>query len=157
MPRLPRGVSGPDAVRALERLGFGVVRQPRGSHIVMRRGASGGVVSNHREIKTGTLAGVLRQAGSFRRGVHEELEDLSQLPDTESCARGAGRSRRRRRFPCVGGPCMGSRRLAGSPGNIDGSGRAWEAGEPVCSVERDEIDVSVQPREQTRQSLRRGG
>jgi hypothetical protein len=29
----------------------------------MRRGASGCVVPNHREIKTGTLAGVLRQAG----------------------------------------------------------------------------------------------
>jgi len=62
MPRLPRGVSGPDAIRALERLGFAVVRQ-RGSHIVMRRGSSGCLVPNHREIKTGTLAGVLRQAG----------------------------------------------------------------------------------------------
>ena len=61
MPRLPR-VSGAEAVRALERLGFVVARQ-RGSHIVMRRGASGCVVPNHREIKTGTLAGVLRQAG----------------------------------------------------------------------------------------------
>ena len=62
MPRLPRGVSGADVVRALERLGFAVVRQ-RSSHIVMRRGVSGCVVPNHREIKTGTLAGVLRQAG----------------------------------------------------------------------------------------------
>ncbi|MFN2476963.1 MAG: type II toxin-antitoxin system HicA family toxin [Chthoniobacterales bacterium] len=61
MPRLPR-VSGSEAVRALERLGFAVVRQ-RGSHIIMRRGASGCVVPNHREIKTGTLAGILRQAG----------------------------------------------------------------------------------------------
>lgn len=61
MPRLPR-VSGAQAVRALERLGFVVVRQ-RGSHIIMRRGGSGCVVPNHREIKLGTLAGVLRQAG----------------------------------------------------------------------------------------------
>ncbi|MCW5556831.1 MAG: type II toxin-antitoxin system HicA family toxin [Verrucomicrobiae bacterium] len=29
----------------------------------MRRGSAGCVVPNHREIKTGTLAGVLRQAG----------------------------------------------------------------------------------------------
>jgi hypothetical protein len=29
----------------------------------MRRGSSGCVVPNHREIKVGTLAGVLRQAG----------------------------------------------------------------------------------------------
>ncbi len=61
MPKLPR-VSGAEVVRALQRLGFEVARQ-RGSHIVMRRGASGCVVPNHRELKTGTLAGVLKQAG----------------------------------------------------------------------------------------------
>ena len=61
MPKLPR-VSGAEAVRALERLGFTVARQ-RGSHIVLRRGSSGCVVPNHRELKTGTLAGVLKQAG----------------------------------------------------------------------------------------------
>ena len=61
MPRLPR-ISGTEAVRALQRLGFEVVRQ-RGSHIVMRRGSSGCVVPNHREVRVGTLAGVLRQAG----------------------------------------------------------------------------------------------
>ena len=61
MPKLPR-ISGAEAVRALERLGFVIARQ-RGSHIVMRRGSSGCVVPNHREVKVGTLAGVLRQAG----------------------------------------------------------------------------------------------
>lgn len=61
MPKLPR-VSGAQAVRALERLGFAVARQ-RGSHIVMRRGSTGCVVPNHRELKTGTLAGLLKQAG----------------------------------------------------------------------------------------------
>jgi predicted RNA binding protein YcfA (HicA-like mRNA interferase family) len=61
MPSLPR-VSGAEVVRALERLGFRVTRQ-RGSHIVMRRGAAGCVVPNHRELKTGTLAGVVKQAG----------------------------------------------------------------------------------------------
>lgn len=60
MPSLPR-VSGADVIRALERLGFSVVRQ-RGSHVVLRRAASGCVVPNHRELKTGTLAGVLKQA-----------------------------------------------------------------------------------------------
>jgi predicted RNA binding protein YcfA (HicA-like mRNA interferase family) len=29
----------------------------------MRRGSSGCVVPNHRELKTGTLSGVLKQAG----------------------------------------------------------------------------------------------
>jgi predicted RNA binding protein YcfA (HicA-like mRNA interferase family) len=61
MPKLPR-TSGPEIVRALQRLGFEIARQ-RGSHIIMRRGASGCVVPNHREVKVGTLAGVLRQAG----------------------------------------------------------------------------------------------
>ena len=61
MPNLPR-VSGGETVRALERLGFATVHQ-RGSHIVMRRGSSGCVVPNHRELKTGTLAGLLKQAG----------------------------------------------------------------------------------------------
>ena len=61
MPKLPR-TSGPETVRALQRLGFEVARQ-RGSHIVLRRGASGCVVPNHRELKVGTLAGLLRQAG----------------------------------------------------------------------------------------------
>lgn len=61
MPKLPV-VSGREAIRALERLGFVVVRQ-RGSHLVMRRESSGCVVPNHSELKTGTLAGILKQAG----------------------------------------------------------------------------------------------
>jgi predicted RNA binding protein YcfA (HicA-like mRNA interferase family) len=61
MPSLPR-VSGAEAIRALERLGFAFVRQ-RGSPVVLRREAIGCVVPNHRELKTGTLAGVLKQAG----------------------------------------------------------------------------------------------
>jgi predicted RNA binding protein YcfA (HicA-like mRNA interferase family) len=61
MPKLPV-VSGAEVVRALERLGFMVARQ-RGSHIVMRRGSIGCVVPNHRELKIGTLVGLLKQAG----------------------------------------------------------------------------------------------
>jgi predicted RNA binding protein YcfA (HicA-like mRNA interferase family) len=60
MPKLPH-ISGREAVRALQKLGFEVARQ-KGSHIVMKRGSDGCVVPNHPEIKTGTLAGVLRQA-----------------------------------------------------------------------------------------------
>jgi predicted RNA binding protein YcfA (HicA-like mRNA interferase family) len=61
MPELPH-LSGAEIVRVLERLGFVVVRQ-RGSHIILRREARGFVVRNHREVKVGTLAGLLRQAG----------------------------------------------------------------------------------------------
>lgn len=60
-PSLPI-ISGAEAIRALQRLGFIVVRQ-RGSHIVLRRGSQGCVVPNHREMKIGTLSGVLKQAG----------------------------------------------------------------------------------------------
>jgi predicted RNA binding protein YcfA (HicA-like mRNA interferase family) len=60
MPKLPR-VSGAEAIRALERLGFEKTRQ-KGSHVVMRHGTRGCVVPLHAELKTGTLAGVLRQA-----------------------------------------------------------------------------------------------
>lgn len=61
MPKLPR-VSGAEALKALQRLGFEKVRQS-GSHVVARRGAMGCVVPMHDELKVGTLAGLLRQAG----------------------------------------------------------------------------------------------
>jgi predicted RNA binding protein YcfA (HicA-like mRNA interferase family) len=61
VPKLPH-LSGADVIRAFERLGFAQVRQ-KGSHVVMKRGSSGCVVPLHREVKVGTLAGVLRQAG----------------------------------------------------------------------------------------------
>jgi len=65
MPKLPR-VSGAEAIRALERLGFAQVRQ-RGSHVVLKRSGAdrvaGCVVPLHSELATGTLRGILKQAG----------------------------------------------------------------------------------------------
>jgi predicted RNA binding protein YcfA (HicA-like mRNA interferase family) len=61
MPKLPC-ISGAEAIKALEKLGFKKVRQ-RGSHAVMRRGADGCVVPMHAELKIGTLAGLIRQTG----------------------------------------------------------------------------------------------
>lgn len=49
-------------VKALQRLGFVVARQ-RGSHIVLRKGAQGCDVPNYRELKAGTLSGLLKQGG----------------------------------------------------------------------------------------------
>jgi len=64
MPKLRR-VSGAQAIRALERLGFVQVRQ-RGSHVVLRKetpeGSVGCVVPLHDELAIGTLRGILRQA-----------------------------------------------------------------------------------------------
>ena len=65
MPRLRR-VSGREAIRVLEKLGFVQVRQ-RGSHVVLRKEtlevAVGCVVPLHRELAIGTLRGILKQAG----------------------------------------------------------------------------------------------
>ena len=60
MPKLPR-VSGAEALKALQKLGFEKVRQS-GSHVVARCGAKGCVIPMHAELKIGTLAGLLRQA-----------------------------------------------------------------------------------------------
>lgn len=64
MPSLRR-VSGAEAIRALERLGFTRVRQ-RGSHVVLKKRigdvAIGCVVPLHPELAIGTLRGILRQA-----------------------------------------------------------------------------------------------
>lgn len=58
MPHL----SGKEIVHRLEKLGFASIRQ-KGSHIVMHKGSQGCVVPNHREVKIGTLSGILKQAG----------------------------------------------------------------------------------------------
>lgn len=60
-PKLPN-LSGKEIIRRLENLGFVLVRQ-KGSHIVMRKGSQGCVVPNHKEVKIGTLSGILKQAG----------------------------------------------------------------------------------------------
>ncbi|MGL5926347.1 type II toxin-antitoxin system HicA family toxin [Chroococcidiopsis sp.] len=64
MPKLPR-ISSKEAIRALERLGFVQIRQT-GSHVVMKKvtadGEIGCVVPVHRELKIGTLSGILKQA-----------------------------------------------------------------------------------------------
>ncbi|MEO7814249.1 MAG: type II toxin-antitoxin system HicA family toxin [Sphingomicrobium sp.] len=49
-------------MRLLGQAGFAQVRQ-RGSHVVMRRADIVCVVPLHKDVKTGTLAGLLRQAG----------------------------------------------------------------------------------------------
>ena len=60
MPKFP-GLSEKEIVRALEKLGFHIARQS-GSHILMKRGEKGCVIPNHKEVKVGTVNGILRQA-----------------------------------------------------------------------------------------------
>ncbi len=51
-----------DIIKALQKLGFIVARQS-GSHVVLKRNGVGCVVPNHKEVKIGTVNGLLRQAG----------------------------------------------------------------------------------------------
>ena len=61
MPKLPV-LSGEEVIRMLETLGFERARQ-KGSHVILRRAGVGCVVPLHRELKSGTLTGIIRQSG----------------------------------------------------------------------------------------------
>ena len=63
MSQLPR-ISGRECVRALEQVGFYVVRQ-RGSHVMVRHDDPYAevVVPDHRELDKGTLRAIIRQVG----------------------------------------------------------------------------------------------
>ncbi|MCL4551866.1 MAG: type II toxin-antitoxin system HicA family toxin [Bacteroidetes bacterium] len=64
MPKLKK-ISGEEAIRALEQFGFIRTRQ-RGSHVILKKqttlGYIGCVVPLHKELKIGTLLGILKQA-----------------------------------------------------------------------------------------------
>lgn len=60
MPRIP-GLHHLDAVRALEKAGFQVVRQ--GKHIVMSDGSRQVTIPRHNPIKAFTMGGIVRDAG----------------------------------------------------------------------------------------------
>ena len=70
--KLPRDISGDQAVRALIRLRFERQRQT-GSHVILRKENRTVVVPQHRPIKPGTLKGLLEQAAvsldAFRKQI----------------------------------------------------------------------------------------
>jgi predicted RNA binding protein YcfA (HicA-like mRNA interferase family) len=70
--KVPRDVTGAEAVRALRRLGFESIRQT-GSHHIMRRDDKTVVVPQHKPIKPGTLRGMLDQAGVTLEAFTEAL------------------------------------------------------------------------------------
>ena len=70
--KLPRDISGAEAARALQRLGF-VVRRQTGSHRILRRESRTVVVPQHKQLKPGTLNGLLEQAGVSLEQFVEEL------------------------------------------------------------------------------------
>lgn len=68
MPRLPQ-LSGKEIIKALSRAGFAAIRQ-KGSHVILvketpeRKRTT--VVPLHKEVDTGTLIEIMRQAGLTR-------------------------------------------------------------------------------------------
>ncbi len=60
MPRIP-GVNHLDAVRALEKASFRVVRQ--GKHIVMSDGVRQVTIPRHNPVKAFTMGGIVQDAG----------------------------------------------------------------------------------------------
>jgi predicted RNA binding protein YcfA (HicA-like mRNA interferase family) len=68
VPRIP-GVNHQNAVRALEKAGFQVIRQ--GKHIVMSDGTRQVTIPRHNPIQAFTMGGIVRDAGltpdEFRR------------------------------------------------------------------------------------------
>jgi predicted RNA binding protein YcfA (HicA-like mRNA interferase family) len=60
--KIPRDVSGLEAVRALKRCGFAYLRQT-GSHVILRKESRTVVVPQHKPLKPGTLKGIVEQAG----------------------------------------------------------------------------------------------
>jgi predicted RNA binding protein YcfA (HicA-like mRNA interferase family) len=60
MPKLP-GVNHLDAIRALEKRGFRIVRQ--GKHIVMSDGIRILTIPRHNPVNAYTMAGIVQDAG----------------------------------------------------------------------------------------------
>ena len=60
MPKLP-GINHLDAIRALEKAGFGVVRQ--GKHVVMSDGVRILTIPRHNPVNAFTMGGIVRDAG----------------------------------------------------------------------------------------------
>ena len=70
MPKLP-GVNHLDAVRALEKLGFEIIRQ--GKHIVMSDGKRQVTIPRHNPLKAFTMGGIVQDAGLTVEGFRKLL------------------------------------------------------------------------------------
>jgi predicted RNA binding protein YcfA (HicA-like mRNA interferase family) len=76
--KLPRGVSADRLIRALERVGYEVIRQ-KGSHIRLRHQGPPAhtiTVRLHSPLKTGTLHGILAEISAARSTTIESLCEL---------------------------------------------------------------------------------
>ena len=61
MPGL-RKISGKQCIKILcKHFGFKIIRR-KGSHVILRKGSIGTVIPDHKELKIGTLKGILELA-----------------------------------------------------------------------------------------------
>ena len=70
MPRIP-GVNHQDAIRALQKAGFRVVRQ--GKHIVMSDGIRIVTIPRHNPVNAFTMGGIVQDAGLSEEAFRELL------------------------------------------------------------------------------------
>ncbi|MDO8554468.1 MAG: type II toxin-antitoxin system HicA family toxin [Candidatus Micrarchaeota archaeon] len=65
MPKIPRNLPGLQVIKILSKMGFHAIRQ-KGSHVVLEKIIGmerwGCVVPLHKDLKVGTLKGILKQA-----------------------------------------------------------------------------------------------
>lgn len=76
--KLPRSISGDRLIRALERLGYGVVRE-KGSHVRLRNAGPPAhfiTVPLHGSLKIGTLHGILSEVAQTRSITIESIIEL---------------------------------------------------------------------------------
>lgn len=76
--KLPRGVSADNVIHAMERLGYGMIRQ-KGSHVrLQHKGPPVHTITVplHNPLKTGTLHGILSEIAQARSIGIESIIDL---------------------------------------------------------------------------------
>ncbi len=76
--KLPRGVSADRLIRALERLGYEVIRQ-KGSHVRLQHEGPPAhtiTIPLHNPLKTGTLHGILSEVARMRSTTLDPLSEL---------------------------------------------------------------------------------
>ena len=76
--KFPRGVSGDRVIRALQQIGYVIVRQ-KGSHVRLQHPGPpvhSVTIPLHRPLKTGTLRGIVSEVALMRSIAEESLAEL---------------------------------------------------------------------------------
>lgn len=80
MVKLPRDVSGQDALRAFDRAGFIFKRKSKKGHFILARRETVLSVPDHRHLKDGTLRRLIRDAGLTVEDFERQLRKNRERP-----------------------------------------------------------------------------